>query len=291
MVPGERHRGPDNRYKPDKQPYTAALSYDPCEQEGNVELTWWGWLLTIAAVLISGIAKSGFGGGVGIVAVPMFVLAMGPVSGVGTLLPLLVAADVLTVWHHWGRWDKRNLSVLMPGTLIGTAIGYAIMRQIDARGLELGIGVICILYVALDQVRRSYAPHWKLKADYPAGGVAGISSGIVSYLAHAAGPVIQIFLLGQHLNKNTLVGTAAIYFLLLNTLKIPPYLHQGLIDSAAIQKGLWLVPLVPLGTWIGARLHHGMSELIFRRVVISIVFLTGIQMMIGMKTIATWLSR
>jgi hypothetical protein len=256
-----------------------------------LDMTWYQWLIAITAVLITGIAKSGFGGGIGIVAVPLFTFAMGPVKGVGTLLPLLVASDIFAVAHHWKKWDARNLRVLLPGSVLGTLLGMTLMSTMKdhPRELEFAIGLIAVLYVILDYVRNRFAPHWHLTASYPTGTITGASAGIVSYIAHAAGPVIAIFLLGQRLAKSAMVGTSAIYFLILNSIKIPPYVYQNLIDTPAVIKGLWLVPFVPLGTFIGARLHHGLSERVFRRVILCIVALSGVQMIIGMKTVLHWL--
>ncbi len=253
------------------------------------DLPWHGWLLAGAAVVLVGIAKSGFGGGVGIVAVPMFVLAMGSQRGVATLLPLLIAADIFSVYHHWGKWDRRNLLYLLPASVVGITVGALIMDSIDERGLAIGIGVICVLYVVADQVRRRFAPHWKLRSTWTSGSTAGLFAGITSTLAHAAGPVITIFLIGQHLPKSAFIGTAVIYFFIVNNVKLIPYGIMGLIDPSTLWQGLWLVPLVPVGTFIGARINRLMSEWAFRLVILVIVFLTGVQLIIGKETIFGWL--
>ena len=39
----------------------------------------------------------------------------------------MIAADVFSVYHHWGTWDKRLLRLLLPGTLVGIAAGSVIL--------------------------------------------------------------------------------------------------------------------------------------------------------------------
>ena len=253
--------------------------------------------MAAAAVLVIGIAKSGFGGGVGILAVPMFVWAMGPKLGLGAMLPLLIAADIFSVFHHWGKWDRPNLKVLMPGSIIGIVVGAGILSwlllgaaqaegatsQLAAaeRKMKVAIGVICVLYVISSVVRARYAPHWKWKASWWAGSASGWMAGVVSTLAHAAGPVITIFFLGQHLTKEKFIGTAVIYFFIINTIKLVPYSLLGMIDTSTLGYGLWLLPLVPVGTYAGAHLNRVMSEELFRNLVMGIVFLTGLKMIMG----------
>jgi uncharacterized membrane protein YfcA len=254
------------------------------------------WAMAAAAVLVIGIAKSGFGGGVGILAVPMFVWAMGPKLGLGAMLPLLIAADIFSVIHHWGKWDRKNLKVLMPGSIVGILFGAAILawfllaadgsqasasQQSAERKMKTAIGVICVLYVLSSIVRARYAPNWTWKASWWTGSTSGWLAGVVSTLAHAAGPVITIFMLGQHLTKEKFIGTAVIYFFLVNSVKLIPYAVLGMIDTSTLGFGLWLLPLVPVGTYAGAHLNRVMSESHFRNVVMGIVLLTGIKMIMG----------
>lgn len=255
------------------------------------------WAMAAAAVLVIGIAKSGFGGGVGILAVPMFVWAMGPKLGLGAMLPLLIAADIFSVFHHWGKWDRQNLKVLMPGSMIGIVVGAAILAwlllgagnseaptsQLAAaeRKMKVAIGAICVLYVVSSLVRARYAPNWRWTANWWTGSTSGWLAGVVSTLAHAAGPVITIFMLGQHLTKEKFIGTAVIYFFMVNTLKLVPYAFLGMIDTSTLGFGLWLLPLVPVGTYAGAHLNRVMSEDLFRNVIMGIVLLTGLKMIMG----------
>lgn len=252
-----------------------------------------GWLLAGAGVIVVGIAKSGFGGGVGIAAVPLFALAFGAQRGNAILLPLLIAADVFSVCHHWGAWDRRLLRVLAPGTLAGILLGSAILfllvvpgpahalavgRQRSEDALNLITGIISILYVLLDLVRQRLAPRWHFVPDNKTGFGAGLAVGAISTLAHAAGPVAAIFLLGQQISKQVFIGTTVIYFFGVNTLKLLPYVGLNLINWDSIAAGLWLCPLVPIGTALGAWLCRRMNERVFRAVIMAIVLLTGLQM-------------
>ncbi len=264
------------------------------------------WALAGAAVVLIGIAKSGFGSGVGIVAVPLFVFAFRRAdAAIGALLPLLIAADILSVYHHWGRWDRPNLRMLTPGTTVGLLGGIALLYWLmgmpplgwpsgeasagpsaDAVGmarrhLEIAIGAICLLFVVADGAKRRIAPGLHLRPEPVGGTVTGVSAGVVTAIAHAAGPVLTIYLLGQHMDKRRFVGTAVIYFFAVNLAKVPFYLVLGLINPGRLWTGLWLLPLIPVGTWLGTRLHRLVSEGLFRVVILTVILLSGVQLIVG----------
>jgi uncharacterized membrane protein YfcA len=258
----------------------------------SISLAPWDWLVVGLGVLVIGIAKSGFGGGVGILAVPMFVVAMGPKQGLGAMLPLMLAADIFSVYHHWGTWDRQNLRVLIPGTLLGIVGGTAVLAwllsgdgSVDLATAEhrmkVTVGLICVLYVVGTVIRNRFAPHWRWEANWLSGTITGTAAGITSTIAHAGGPVMAIFLLGQHLSKRPFIGTTVIYFFLANAVKLLPYGYLGMIDTTTLGFGLWLLPLVPIGTLAGAHLNRVMSEGLFRGTIMAIVLVTGLKMVLS----------
>src|ERR1043165_7028165 len=78
------------------------------------------------AVLITGISKSGFGGGIGIMALPIMAAVMPAKHMLGVQLPLLIAADALSNLHHLRNYEWRILKPLVWGALVGVALGSAI---------------------------------------------------------------------------------------------------------------------------------------------------------------------
>ena len=79
----------------------------------------WFYALAFPAVSIVGFSKAGVGGGLGIMAVPMIALVVPPVQAAGVLMPLLLFMDIFTLRAYWGVFDRRNLMILLPGSLIG----------------------------------------------------------------------------------------------------------------------------------------------------------------------------
>lgn len=262
-----------------------------------------GCILAVLGVLVVGISKSGFGGGMGILAVPCFALAFGAQAGTGILLPILFLADIFSVPHHWKKWHSPTLRALAPGTLCGVLIGTTLLylliyglpgsaattQPIDdatrkaamshgERPLKMMMGIVCVLFVILEQVRQRWAPKWKLSVGKTTGFAAGTAVGITSTLANAAGPVAAIFLLGSALPRAAFLGTTVIYFFCLNGIKLIPYISLGLTNFHTLAQGLWFLPLVPVGTFLGVFLSRRMSETVFRNTILITVAIAGLQL-------------
>ena len=67
------------------------------------------WYLAAIAVVFVGIAKAGFGGGIGILATPLMALTIPVADAAAILLPLLIVCDVFAVAHYRKRFDRRNI--------------------------------------------------------------------------------------------------------------------------------------------------------------------------------------
>lgn len=228
---------------------------------------WVYYVCVGASVLITGISKSGFGGGIGIVAIPIMSLVMGPKQMLGVQLPLLVACDALSNLHHLRNWEWRLLRPLLWGALIGVLLGsgvfWAIKDSNPARvqqALSLLIGAICLAFVLLQA--------WGLTGrriptlpSHPASSLAvGTTAGFVSTLSHGAGPVVTLYLLQEKLQRQILVGTQVFYFLLVNSAKVPTYVALDLINASTLRDSVWFIPLIPVGTLAGAWMNKRVPE-------------------------------
>jgi len=267
--------------------------------------------LLIAAMIV-GVSKAGFGSGVGIMAVPLMVLAIGADGMLGVLLPVLIVGDVFSVIHYVRSRDGRNLLMLLGGCAAGIGCGAMVLGWF--RGLAGGervldglVGGLCVLFVSAQAwllVRRARAEANApklLEGEVASSGTAapetsppyrpatwhgvlvGLAAGFTSTLAHAAGPVVAMFLLSQRMDKRMFVGTSAWFFLGCNLMKIPAFLagDRPLITKETLSLLPYLAPLVIVGTLLGAWLNRRIPSRAFSAVVYAMVFLAGAKLVWG----------
>lgn len=235
-------------------------------------------------VLFIGLSKAGFGGGLGMLTTPLCVLAFSaegraPAFAIGILLPLLCAGDAFSLYHYWGKWDRKNLKYLLPGVVAGVIVGVRLIGRFSARELNFAIGLLAVAFVLFQlvkekifRVQEAFAP------NHLYGLPCGIGAGLTSTFAHGAGPVVSLFLIPQNMAKELYVGTTVLVFTWINWIKMPFFIAQGIITRETLVTGLWFLPLIPLGVWLGVRLNRKFSEKSFLRGVYFLTFLTGLQL-------------
>jgi hypothetical protein len=122
-------------------------------------------------------------------------------------------------------------------------------------------------------------PAWR--PTWLGGTLAGVPSGVTTMLAHAAGPVLTMYLLPQNLDRRDFVGTTVRYFLVFNLLKIPLFLTipgEARLNWDIFKSELWILALAPLGVWAGRWLNDRLSQKWFNHLLYLFLTLAGVQL-------------
>lgn len=242
------------------------------------------WLAAIAAVLIVGIAKAGFGGGIGFVATPLIALTISVADAAALLLPLLIVIDLMSARHYRGDFDKPSVRLLLPSMIIGIIIGaffFNAMRD-NEDILRRALGLLAVIFVIYNVGRTALMG--ALEAHRPGRSVGiflGVLSGFGSTLAHAGGPPVTMYLLPQKLPRQLFAGTTVWIFMVVNIIKLIPYSALGLLRLSNLLTILILIPVGFIGVRLGVYLNRNFDELWFNRVIYLFLFLTGLQLLTG----------
>ncbi len=230
-------------------------------------------------MILTGISKAGFGGAVGSLSVPLMSLAIAPPQAVAIMLPILMAMDALGLYTFRGKVDRTILRLAVPAGLVGIAIGWLLFRYLDVRWIKALIGIEAIVFALLKLFEGSAA--WTGPGRPLHAGVArfwSAVSGFTSFVSHAGGPPMMQFMLPLKLHREVFVGTLAWFFAVINFSKIVPYAELGLFDASNFGASLMLMPVVPIGYWLGLRALRASSPAVFVRIATAGLLLTGIKL-------------
>ncbi|MEZ2405266.1 hypothetical protein GGC47_000493 [Bosea sp. OAE752] len=216
-----------------------------------------GWVTT----LIIAIGKSAFGGGLAILGIPLLAMVTTP-QNAAIMVSMLVSLMDLMALQRFGRdtWSKPDLVWLLPGLVLGIGLGYLVFVRIDPRIVNLMIGVVTLLFTAHWFLKGRLAPPGNRPVSPGLALAAGTASGFTTFVAHAGGPPVAMYLLARGLPKTLFVGTTVAIFTLGNWLKLPPYFSLGLKHTEALWGALALAPAVPIGIWLGRVLHDRLEQ-------------------------------
>lgn len=234
-------------------------------------------------------------------------------AALGLLLPLLVVGDFISIYQHRGYFlhrpssetnsltatsahygpvavavqappthsTRQILRLILPGTFAGILVGSFILwsfhqhQQLVASLMKIEIGVESILLVGLQWWRNFRGVQTRLMPEPARGIVTGLFAGASSTLAHAAGPIIAMYLLPLKLERKLFVATCALYFFILNAAKLPFYYQAGLFHNADLSFTVRFLPVVILGALTGFWVNGRINDKLFSQVLYACTFLLG----------------
>ncbi|ANH05243.1 MULTISPECIES: sulfite exporter TauE/SafE family protein [Shinella] len=236
----------------------------------------------IPAVLLVGLTKGGMGEALALMGVPLLAMAVPPVQAAAILLPILVVMDCVSLWIWRQHNDRTLLKMLLPGALIGIAIGWATSAYVPRDALRLIIGLITVLFVA-----RYFYNSWRARYGYivPArphrllpAAFLGTLSGYGSFVAHAGGAPFQVYGLPLKLPPRDYTGAGVRFFAILNAIKLGPYFALGQLDTTNLTISATLVPLAIAATAVGGFLVKRMKPDVFYPFMYAMVLVAGLKL-------------
>jgi uncharacterized protein len=235
------------------------------------------YAVAVPAVLMMGLSKSGFLGGFGSLAVPLMALSVPVPQAAAIMLPLLLVMDATGLQQLWRHCDRTLLRLLLPAGLLGTVVGTLLFGVLSTKTVAAVVGALTLIFLAqrlLFPPRADHPPPPK-----PLGFVLGIASGFTSFVAHAGSPPYNAYVLPLRLEPMRYAATAAVFFAAVNLSKWIPYAWLGLIDLRNMATSLALMPLAPLGVWLGVWATKRIDARWFYRLAYAGMFLTGAKLL------------
>ena len=231
------------------------------------------YLVAIPAVLLYGIAKGGFGGAIAILAVPLMALVMPPAQAAAILLPILVVMDMVVIYTYRGHYDGLALKLLLPGAMIGVAVGFLLAEYMNDDIMRLIVGSVAVVFGLQFLAGMSTfvgSTHRRSTAT-----AFGALAGFTSFSIHAGGPPLTMYLLPKRLQPVVYAGTAGIFFTVVNLAKLPPYWALGQFTPENLIYSAVLVPLAPLGVLIGRKLVGLSNPEFYYRLISAFLVIVG----------------
>jgi len=235
------------------------------------------FIAVVVALLgfLIGVTKGGFNV-LGALLTPLLSLLM-PVSlAVGVLLPMLIVGDVFAIYSYWGEWDGSLVRRMLPFGVGGALVGTFLLSYLSPNALRVALGIFVLLIVAYRFVSDSIQ-RLRYRSQVWHAPAIGVLAGVASGMFNNGGPPFNSFMLLQKLKPRPFIGTTALFFALLNLLKIPGFLYTGVLNVSLLLSLWWVFFFIPLGIlaarWIITRVNQQMFEWI---IIVLLIFSSGV---------------
>ena len=224
---------------------------------------------TFTAALVTGVAGFAFG----LVAAAIWLHTMPPLQATTLIVAYGLLVQAYGVWKLRHILNARQLAPLIFGSAIGIPFGILLLRWTPSSTLRMAVGILLILFSLYNLIRPKTVT---LKEVGPAADVgAGVLNGLVGGSTGLAGIVIVVWSSFRNWGKDrqrAAFQPTGVATFLMTLIAIG---GSGGVTSDIVEMGLLGLPALAVGTWIGWMLYGKFDEVAFRRVVLSLLLISG----------------
>jgi uncharacterized protein len=228
--------------------------------------------------------KGAIGFGFPVVAVPMLAFLFDTRTAVVVIpLPLILTNLFIVARAPVDREVLRRLIPLLISFAPFSILGAYLLSRISAPLLTAFMGMVIfgLGLLSLLNPRLVIPPRLEKRASIGLGVVSGVLNGIGSL----GGPFFALYLHGIRLKKWEFVWAITLIFLVANAIQIASYTQFGMLNGAALAFSVAMIPVAWIGQWLGLFIHDRLNQVVFQRIVLIVVMLSGLSLVVkGLQT-------
>ena len=249
--------------------------------------SWTFYAAAVPAVILVGMSKGGFAG-LSAMSLPLLTLVSPPIRAAAIMLPILIVQDWVSIWAYRRDFDRRTVSIMIAGGMIGIALAAAFAARVSDAAVLLFVGAIAAGFVLYSWVRRAPANDGPHTARIAPGIVWGACAGFTSFIANAGGPPFQAYALPLRLPPQRYAGTQTMIFAVFNLVKLAAFFALGQVSTENFAVSASLFPVAIAATFGGVWLVRRVQAAIFYKIVYALTFLLGCKLVYdGLRGLGT----
>jgi uncharacterized membrane protein YfcA len=233
--------------------------------------------LFLVSAFIGGVTTGLAGFAMGLVVSGVWLHVLTPVQTTALIVGYGLFVQAHGVWTFRRSVILRRVIPLIVGGALGVPLGILLLSYLDPIYVRRAVGVLLVAYSIYGIMQPKLKP---LPANRPADAAIGFVNGILGGMTGLAGPILVIWcqLSGVPPHAQRAIFQPVILAAFLMT-------AVGLGVESAITREvvvLFVLGLVPVasGIWLGVRLYGHLDEASFRRVILLLLFLSGLVLLV-----------
>jgi uncharacterized protein len=230
-------------------------------------------LATFAGALVAGLSGFAFG----LVAASIWLYILSPLQSATLIVAFGLIVQGYSVWKLRHALDWKKLWPFIAGAAIGVPVGVSVLTWANPAYIRAGVGVFLILYSLYAFFRPALKP---IKGG---GAIAdasvGFLNGMLGGMTGLAGILVTIWsgLRGWPKDQQrTIFQPVAVAIFLMSALWLGA---KGAVTPDTIKLFVIGLPVLIAGTWLGMKLYGRLEEASFRKVVLVLLFASGVVLM------------
>src|ERR1700712_3726396 len=227
-------------------------------------------LATFAGALVAGLSGFAFG----LVAASIWLYILSPLQSATLIIAFGLIVQGYWVWKLRHALDWKKLWPFILGAAIGVPAGVAVLTWANPAYVRMGVGVFLILYSLYAWFRPALKP---ITGGGPAADAGiGFLNGVLGGMTGLAGILVTIWsgLRGWSRDQQRAVfQPVAVAIFLMSAIWLGA---KGAVTADTIKLFAIGLPVLIAGTWLGLKLYGRLDEATFRKVVLVLLFASGV---------------
>jgi uncharacterized membrane protein YfcA len=230
-------------------------------------------LATFVGAFVAGLSGFAFG----LVAASLWLYVLTPLQSASLIVGFGLLVQGYSVWKLRAAIDWRRLWPFMIGAVVGVPVGVSLLTLANPKSVRIAVGAILIAYSLYAFLR----PQLKVATVVPpaADMAVGFVNGLLGGLTGLAGIIITIWCnlrgLPKDLQRATFQPVAVVVFGM-------AALMLGAKGSLTVETAKLFelgLPFLFAGTWLGLKLFGRIDEGTFRKIVLALLFVSGVALL------------
>jgi uncharacterized membrane protein YfcA len=230
----------------------------------------------VATAFVGGLVSGLAGFAMGLLLSAVWLHFLTPLQTVTLIIGFGVWTQAYAIWRLRRSLGWRNVAPFILGGALGVPLGAMLLAHIPPAYLRSGIGLLVVLYSVYGFAQPRFRP---LDVGMPADVGVGFLNGLVAGLAGLTGIVITIWCQWRGWPKDVQRAVFQPVNLAAVLMTAAALVVAGAVTAQTAKLYALGLPFVLAGFWTGFRLYGRVSDVGFRKLVLSLLFLAGISLL------------
>lgn len=215
----------------------------------------------------------GFAGA--LIALPILLLGTGLSDAISYISIFYFLSSVYLVKKEWKDIDKKIIVKLAFTSILGLALGIAILNYGNPLFLKKGLGIFIILYVVYSALFKG-----KINNTPSLEYVLGIFGGFFSGLFSTGGPLFVIVVKNGTRDIKTFRATMFGVLGLVSIVRIPMISMSGILKLSHLYYAIFIFPFFVLALFLGKKMYLKLNENLLKKTVLIALLFSGVLLII-----------
>lgn len=233
-----------------------------------------GFFVVVIGAVVAGFVQGLSGFAFGLVAMSFWVWVLDPRLAATLVVFGSLVGQILAAVTVRRGFDLTRLWPFVLGGLVGIPLGVALLPRLDVLWFKVALGALLV----------TWSPAMLVIGRLPgisaggrlADGVVGLAGGILGGLGGLSGTLPTLWCTLRGYEKDVQRSIIQNFNLSVLLVTMGTYLATGVVTPSMVPLFAVVAAVVLVPALLGARLYAGISEALFRRIVLGLLALSGV---------------